>query len=62
MESYDELKSTVNIAEIEDVYYKNEYRLELEETLELMKLTPIEDFDSNIEFYGKDFKVSIFTS
>lgn len=60
MKSYDELKSTVNIAEIEDVYYKNEFRLDLEETLELMKLTSIEDFDSNIEFYGKDFKVSMF--
>lgn len=60
MNSYDELKSTVNIAEIEDVYYKNKFRLDLEATLELMKSTSIEDFDIDIDFYGKDFKVSIF--
>lgn len=60
MNSYDELQSTVNIVEIEDVYYKNEFRLDVEETLKLMKETSIEDFDSNIEFYGKDFKVSMF--
>lgn len=60
MTSYDELISTVNIKEVEDVYYGNEHRLDLEKTLELMKETLIEDFDSNIEFYGKDFKVSMF--
>lgn len=60
MTSYDELISTVNIEEVEDVYYRNEYKLDLEETLELMKETSIEDFDIDIDFYGKDFKVSIF--
>lgn len=60
MTSYDELISTVNIEEVEEVYYRNEYKLDLEETLELMKETSIEDFDIDIDFYGKDFKVSIF--
>ena len=57
MSSYDELKLTVNIKDIEEVYYNDEFRLDLEETLELMKKTPIEFFDEYIVFYGKDFKV-----
>ena len=60
MTSYDELKFATNINEIEEVYYNKEFKLDLKETLELMKETSIDDFDSNIEFYGKDFKVSLF--
>ena len=57
MSSYHELKTTVNIQDIEEVYYNDDFRLDLEETLELMKETPIDSFDENIVFYGKDFKV-----
>lgn len=60
MTSYEELEFAVNIDEIEEVYYNNEFKLDLQETLELMKETSIDDFDSYIEFYGKDFKVSLF--
>lgn len=60
MTSYDELEFATNINEIEEVYYNNEFKLDLKETLELMKETSIDDFDSDIEFYGKDFKVSLF--
>lgn len=60
MTSYDELKFATNINELEEVYYNNEFKLDLNETLELMKETSINDFDSYIEFYGKDFKVSLF--
>lgn len=57
MSSYDELKLTVKIENIKEVYYDNEFQLDLEETLELMKKTPIEFFDEDIVFYGEDFKV-----
>lgn len=57
MSSYDELKLTVKIENIKEVYYDNEFQLDLEETLELMKKTPISFFDEDIIFYGEDFKV-----
>lgn len=60
MTSYEELEFAVNIDEIEEVYYNNEFKLDLQETLELMKETSIEYFDDKIIFYGKDFKVSLF--
>ena len=60
MTSYEELEFATNINEIEEVYYNKEFKLDLKQTLELMKETSIDDFDSCIEFYGKDFKVSLF--
>lgn len=60
MTSYEELEFAVNIEEIEEVYYNDEFKLDLKETLELMKETSIEYFDDKIIFYGKDFKVSLF--
>lgn len=60
MTSYDELEFATNINEIEEVYYNNEFKLDLQETLELMKETSIEYFDDKIIFYGKDFKVRLF--
>lgn len=60
MTSYEELEFATNINEIEEVYYNKEFKLDLKQTLELMKETSIDDFDSYIEFYGKDFKVSLF--
>ena len=57
MSSYHELEVTVNIQDIEEVYYNDDFRLDLEETLELMKETPIDLLDENIVFYGKNFKV-----
>lgn len=42
---------------IDSVYYREEFKLNVKDTLNLMKTTDIIDFSGDIVLYGKDFKI-----
>ena len=58
METYDLLMELIDSEDlITSVYYKEEFKLNIKETLDLMKNTHIMDFSDNIVLYGDDFKI-----
>lgn len=58
METYDLLMELIDSEDlITSVYYKEEFKLNVKDTLDLMKTTHIIDFSENIVLYGDDFKI-----
>lgn len=58
METYDLLMELIDSEDlITSVYYKEEFKLNVKDTLDLMKTTHIIDFSENIVLYGNDFKI-----
>ena len=53
METYDLLMELIDSEDlITSVYYKEEFKLNVKDTLDLMKTTHIIDFSENIILYG----------
>ena len=58
METYDLLMELIDSEDlITSIYYKEEFKLNVKDTLDLMKTTHIIDFSENIVLYGDDFKI-----
>ena len=58
METYDLLMELIDSEDlITSIYYKEEFKLNVKGTLDLMKTTHIIDFSENIVLYGDDFKI-----
>lgn len=58
METYDLLMELIDSEDlITSIYYKEEFKLNVKDTLDLMKITHIIDFSENIVLYGDDFKI-----
>lgn len=57
-QTYDLLMELIDSEDlITSVYYKEEFKLNVKDTLDLMKTTHIIDFSENIVLYGDDFKI-----
>ena len=55
--AYENLTDLIDVNLIESIYFRDKFKLNVEETLNLMKETSIFDFEGDIVLYGKDFKI-----
>lgn len=57
MTSYEKLSELTDISKIKAVYFNRKFKMDLTKTLELMEDTNLDEFSSEIEFYGDNFKI-----
>ena len=57
MTALTELKEIVNIENLQSAYYQDKFKLNLEETLNLLDKIEIEHMITELTFYGKGFKI-----
>lgn len=62
MTALTELKEIVNIESLQSAYYQDKFKLNLEETLNLLDKLEIEHMIKELTFYGKDFKIIVISN
>ncbi len=62
MTALTELKEIVNIESLQSAYYQDKFKLNLEETLNLLDKIEIEHMIKELTFYGKGFKIIVISN
>ena len=62
MTALTELKEIVNIENLQSAYYQDKFKLNLEETLNLLDKIEIEHMITELTFYGKGFKIIVISN
>ena len=62
MTALTELKEIVNIESLQSAYYQDKFKLNLEETLNLLDKLEIEHMIKELTFYGKGFKIIVISN